>query len=204
MVAIALDTATGLASVGVLRGGVWHVRVRREPLAAQTALALVDEALAEAGAVPADVRRIAVGCGPGSFTALRIGLATARGLAAAVGADLLGASTLGALREGAGDGAVAVVDARRGEVFAEGPGLAAQALAPAELAARLAPGTIAVGDGALAWREPLEAFGVVVPPADDPRHAPGPAALLAGAERAPVAATPVYLRAPDAVPAVSR
>lgn len=204
MVAIALDTATGLTSVGVLRDGAWHSRVRGEALAAQSALALIDEALAEAGAAPADVRRIVVGCGPGSFTALRIGLATARGLADAVAAELLGASTLGALRVGAGEGAFAVVDARRGEVFAEGPGLAARAISPAALAARLAPGAIAVGDGALAWRDPLEAAGAVVPPADDPRHAPGPAALLALAERAPAAAAPVYLRAPDAVPAVAR
>jgi tRNA threonylcarbamoyladenosine biosynthesis protein TsaB len=204
VVAIALDTATGLAAVGVQRDGAWHGRVAQEALAAQSALALVDASLAEAGAVPAQIERIAVGCGPGSFTALRIGIATARGLAQAVGAELIGVSTLAALREGAGERGVAVIDARRGEVFAEGPGLAAQAIAPSALAAALPAGALAVGDGALAWRDTLEAAGVEVPPVGDPRHAPQPAALLALAERDPAPAVPRYLRAPDAVPVEAR
>lgn len=204
MVALALDTATTRAAVGVLAAGRWSVRSADAALAAQSALALAEAALAEAGVVPTAIDRIAVGCGPGSFTALRIGIATAHGLAAATGAALLGVSTLAALREGAGPDAFAVVDARRGEVFAAGPGLPEQALAPAVLAGRLEPGALAVGDGALRYRDTLEDAGAVVPADDDPRHAPQPEAILAVAERQPEAAEPRYLRDPDAVPTEAR
>jgi tRNA threonylcarbamoyladenosine biosynthesis protein TsaB len=204
VVALALDTATTRAAVGVFADGRWSVRSADAALAAQSALVLAEAALAEAGAVPTAIDRIAVGCGPGSFTALRIGIATAHGLAAATGAALVGVSTLAALREGAGPDAFAVVDARRGEVFAAGPGLTERALAPAALAGRLGPDTLAVGDGAIRHRDVLEATGAVVPPDDDPRHAPQPAAILALAERQPEAAAPRYLRDPDAVPTEAR
>ena len=204
MVALALDTATTRARVGVQVDGCWAVRAADAALAAQSALVLADDALRELGADPRAIARIAVGCGPGSFTALRIGVATAHGLAAATGAELVGVSTLAALREGAGGTAVAVVDARRGEVFAEGPGVTAQAMTPAALAARLAPGSVAVGDGAVCYRALLEEAGAQVPPDEDPRHAPQPAALLALAESAPLPAVPRYLREPDAVPTEDR
>lgn len=204
MVALALDTATTRAAVGVLVDGRWTVRTADAALAAQTALALADDALGEAGATPAAIERVAVGCGPGSFTALRIGIATAHGLAAATGAELVGVSTLAVLREGAGPDAYAVIDARRGEVFAAGPDLAEQVLDPAALAARLRPGALAVGDGALRHRDALESAGAVVPADDDPRHAPQPVAVLAVAEREPATAAPRYLRAPDAVPTEAR
>lgn len=204
MVALALDTATTRTAVGVLAAGRWSVRTAEQALAAQSALALAEAALAEAGAEPGAIERIAVGCGPGSFTALRIGIATAHGLAAATGAELVGVSTLAALRAGAGPDAYAVVDARRGEVFAAGPDLPEQVLAPAALAARLAAGSLAVGDGAVRHRELLAAAGAVVPADADPRHGPQPAAVLAVAEREPAAAEPRYLRAPDALPTEAR
>ncbi len=70
---------------------------------------------------PADVAGIGVGIGPGSYTGVRVGVATARGLARAWGVPLGGASTLAgialrALR--AGEAGVAVIDARRGNVYA--------------------------------------------------------------------------------------
>ena len=60
-------------------------------------------------------------------------------------------------------GAVAVIDARRREVFAEGPGVPAAAYDPAALAALLPPGTVVVGDGALRYRELLTDAGATVP-----------------------------------------
>ena len=106
-----------------------------------------------------------MGTGPGSFTGTRIGLATARGLALALGVPAAGVSTLDALAAGA-PGAMPVIDARRSEIFVAGP----RALAPADL--ELEPGTLCVGDGAVRYRELLEQAGAEIPPDDDERHLP--------------------------------
>jgi tRNA threonylcarbamoyl adenosine modification protein YeaZ len=169
-------------------GEVIAAEVVREPNAAQHVLVAVQRVAPDLGVVD----RVVVGRGPGSFTGLRIGLATAAGLAAPGGMELLGASTATALRS-AGD--VAVIDARRGEVFAEGPEIPLQALTPSALAQLLAPGTRLVGDGATAHRALFAAFDV---PADDsPLHVPQPLALAASAAGP---ATPLYVRVPDAEP----
>lgn len=132
-----------------------------------------------------ELDRIAVGVGPGTFTGLRIGVATARALSRARGIPLVGVSTLESLALNAGGGnverradgpeaVVAVLDARRGEVFAAAWELAEprrQLLAPApfapeELAGRLAelvPGTLAIGEGAVEFRAVLERAGVLIP-----------------------------------------
>ena len=66
---------------------------------------------------------------------------------------------------------VAVIDARRGEVFAAAPGVFEPvALAPEALAARIEPGSLAVGDGAVRFREELERAGAVVPADGSPLH----------------------------------
>jgi tRNA threonylcarbamoyladenosine biosynthesis protein TsaB len=167
--------------------------------AAQRALVLVDEVLERAGRAPGDISQIVAGCGPGSFTGLRIGIATARGLALGLGVPCSGASTLEALAAGA-PGALALIDARRGELFALAGG-AAVVVQPAEVVAQVAPGTLCVGDGAVRYRALLEAAGGLVPPDGDARHAPGAAALaeLAGAG----APEPVYVRRSDAEPRVA-
>lgn len=192
MLTLAFDTATGAATSALLDDDeVLAERVSR----AQTLLEDVDALLRQAGAHPRDVDRLAVGLGPGSFTGVRIGLAVARGLALSLGVPGAGVSTLAALAAGA-PGAVPVVDARRREVFALVGG-EPRALAPAEL--EVAPGTECVGDGALRYRELLEAKGAVVPPAEDERHLPRARfhAALAG-EPGPVEELePLYLRVPD-------
>lgn len=123
---LGFDTATPATVVAVLPDDGEGIELRHEPAegerpghAAQL-LALAGDALAAAGASLADVRRIAVGVGPGTFTGLRIGVATARALGQATRAELVAVSTLAALAEAAATDrpVLAVLDARRGEAFA--------------------------------------------------------------------------------------
>jgi tRNA threonylcarbamoyladenosine biosynthesis protein TsaB len=173
----------------------------REPASAQHVLGTIDRLLRDCALELKDLDRIVVGRGPGSFTGLRVGIATAQGLAAPNGIELLGATTTAALRRAAGPAAVAMVDARRGEVFVEGPGLPLTACAPADLTDRLAPGTMLVGDGAVRYRDFFP--DCVIPEDASPLHVPDAAALAAvAADGEP--ATPVYARAPDAVPTEQR
>jgi len=186
---LAFDTATDVASSALLDddevlGERWS--------APGTLLEDVDALLRQASARPTDVEALVVGTGPGSFTSTRIGLAAARGLALALGIDGAGVSTLAALAAGA-EGALPVIDARRGEVFV--PGVAA--VAPEDVAAS---GRLCVGDGAVRYREVLETRGAVIPPDDDPRHRPRAAlhARLATTFGPVDAIEPIYARAPDA------
>ena len=226
MIVLGLDTATSATAVALLddarpadaRERRHDPAPRERPGHAAQLLALAAGLLDEAGLRFADVDRIAVGLGPGTFTGLRIGVATARALAQGSGAELVGVSTLRALALAAepaapaGSGVVAVVDARRGEAFAAGwrggePVLAQAALAPAALAERLAAEGgrwLAVGDGALRFRTDLEGAGCSVPPDDCAQHrVSGRAicglALRAGPQVARDLVVPDYLRLPDAV-----
>jgi tRNA threonylcarbamoyladenosine biosynthesis protein TsaB len=200
-VTLVLDSATTRAVCGVVRDGRELAFASAEGgHAAQRALVLVDEVLARAGYEARDVGQIVVGCGPGSFTGLRIGIASARGLALALGRPCIGVSTLDALVAGA-PGALALIDARRGELFAlaeDGTPVVEQ---PERVAARLVPGALCVGDGARRYRALLEQAGAVVPPDHDARHAPGARALCVLA--AGGAPEPVYVRRPDAEPRVA-
>ena len=226
MIVLGLDTATSATVVGVLGAdGVVH-EVRDDPppgarpAHAARLLGAVDEALAAAGVGWDDVTRLAVGLGPGSFTGLRIGIATARGLAQARGLEVVGVGSLAALARGAeAERVLAVLDARRGEAFAaawEGSGgrdlitvegFAPAALSPEALAEKVrampvAP--LAVGDGAVRFRGSLEAAGAQVPPDEDGVHRlRAEQVCKLGAEGRPTdrdALLPDYLREPDAVP----
>lgn len=217
---LAFDTATQATVVGLLANGAQPLERRDDPEPGgrprhtQRLLALCAEALAEAGAEWGDVTRIGVGVGPGSFTGLRIGVATARALGQARGAETVTVSTLAALARGvAGDApptrdVVAVLDARRGEAFAA-PFAAGSPVAPAavsvdppDLAGLAGPGWLAVGDGAVRYRGELERGGIEVPPDADPRHRVGGGPLVrlaATATPVPVATlVPEYVRLPDA------
>jgi tRNA threonylcarbamoyladenosine biosynthesis protein TsaB len=198
---LVMDSATARAVCGLVEdGSELAFASAAGGHAAQRSLVLVDEVLARARRAPGDLSRIVTGCGPGSFTGLRIGIATARGLALGLGLPCFGASTLAALAEGS-PGALALIDARRGELFALGEDGEAVVAQPADIAARIAPGTLCVGDGAVRYRAQLEAAGALVPPDDDARHAPGSAALAALAGKS--APEPVYVRRPDAEPRVA-
>jgi tRNA threonylcarbamoyl adenosine modification protein YeaZ len=189
MLVLAFDTATDVATSALVADGeVLGERVSR----AVTLLEDVDALLRQAGMHTRDLEGLAVGIGPGSFTGVRIGLSTARGLAFALGVPVAGVSTLDALAAGA-PGAVPVVDARRREVFVPG-----RVLAPADL--EVEPGAVHVGSGAVRYRDILEAAGAEIPPAGDERHVPRARfhAQLATDFRPAEEVEPLYLRLPDA------
>lgn len=233
---LGIDTATPATAVAVLEldpDGHELVSIERRddppsgtrPRHTAALLALVLDSLDASGAGWDGLDLIAVGTGPGTFTGLRIGIATARALAHAREVPLVGVSTLRALASGAATEAaeqeltpVAVLDARRGEAFAAAwadpraardgaapPLIVPAALAPEQLAETLrGPGGpwLAVGDGAVRFRPVLEAADAVV--ADDGAAVHGVSALEhcrlgAGLQpQDPDRVVPEYLRVPDA------
>jgi tRNA threonylcarbamoyladenosine biosynthesis protein TsaB len=192
MLIVAFDTATDVATSAL----VWDGEVLGE-LASRPVSVLedVDALLRRGGVRDSQLEGIVVGTGPGSFTGLRMGLATARALAFSLDLPLAGVSTLDALAAGA-PGATPVIDARRREVFALQDGEPV-VLAPTELA--VAPGDTFVGDGAVRYRETIEAAGGTIPPDESDLHLPRARfhAQLATEFGLPELVQPMYLRIPD-------
>jgi tRNA threonylcarbamoyladenosine biosynthesis protein TsaB len=213
-----LDTATGVA-----------IEARDDPPAgvrpghAALLMAQVIEVLGRGGITFAEVDRIAVGVGPGTFTGLRIGVATARALGAARRIPLCAISSLEALALGtaveraerADAVVVAAVDARRGETFVASWGLEPGTLgrqttlpravgpeALAQLVAEQGAPVLAIGSGAIEFRAAFERAGAEVPPDGSALHRMSATHHCTLAQSASTHdhgdVVPEYLRRPDA------
>ena len=217
---LGFDTSTSASSACVLRadGEAYEVlpppgRLAGRPAHASELMPAVAEVMDASGLGWAELRAIAVGVGPGAFTGLRIGVATARALAAANGLPLRPVSSLAALAAGIDDELrLAVIDAKRGEVFGalygpDGPLLAPSALPAEALAEQVRAGgfdPLAAGDGSVRFRGALESAGIRVAPDDAGAHVVRGLHVCRLAQgvgdEPPEAVLPDYLRAPDAKP----
>lgn len=246
MIVLGLDTATAATAVAVRADGTVLGERRDDPGPhehpghATRLLAMAEELLQASALAWSSLDRIAVGVGPGGFTGLRVGVATARGIAHALSLELVGVSSLAALALAAlsgteeqsqprpgHDAVLAVIDARRGEVFAstyargtdtaDGTGVAElappRALAPERLCELTAEAEredgggqlrwLAVGDGALRYSEALERLGIATAAAQSPLHSVRARWICElGAQAQPASGyrsvLPDYLRRPDA------
>ncbi len=161
---LAVDTSTTSCSVALFRGD----RLLAEEIytAGKThsryLMSMIHRMLERCRCEPEDIGGIAVTRGPGTFTGLRIGISTVKGLAAATGAPVVGVSSLAALAFPLAlheCPVVAMIDARRGEVYytqfrgSVQPATRVSVAAPETAAAALPENAILVGSGALLYRE---------------------------------------------------
>jgi tRNA threonylcarbamoyladenosine biosynthesis protein TsaB len=216
---LTIDTATPVETVAVVEDGREIARrtTRAGRGRADEFAAAVADALADAATSLSDLSALVVSIGPGRFTGLRVGLATAKGLAASTRLPIVAVPTLEALAESSlpGEGSAAFVcpmlDARRGEVYAalfraDGaltrvhPDVAVDPADFAALVARKSAGdrVIVAGTGApMCEDEFRRALGGALDPVLGPA-VPRPVALAALARRIepsdPASLSPVYLR----------
>jgi tRNA threonylcarbamoyladenosine biosynthesis protein TsaB len=242
---LALDTSTPATAVAISLPSAECFEARDDPQPGERPrhttrlLPMIAELLERAEVDWEDIDLLAVGVGPGTFTGLRVGIATARALAQARDIALVGVCTLQSLAVNAlecgeprgADAVLSVLDARRGEAFAAAWGLddlnrvlvdrptaratdALVAPAPAkpdalgEIARQFGARALAIGDGAVRFREALEFAGASVPEDDSALHKVAAinhcrlARLIPAADREEV--RPAYLRRPDAEIALGR
>ena len=220
MLILSLDTTARNGSVAILRDGVVVVEQAGDPALTHAQRLPIDlmNACAAAGVTIADVELFAVAAGPGSFTGLRVGIATIQGLAIARNRKVVAVSTLEAIAAAApADAAVvaAWMDAQRGEVFAQvfrrtaaGGQSITGAISAAPRAAldvheHALEGAAFHGDGAVRYHaEILAVRGPSARVADGIVPLAGAIARLAEARAEgavlPHAIVPVYVRRPDA------
>ena len=218
---LGLDTSTAASAACVVRsdGEAFEAipaaaELTAAPAHSRDLLRRAHDVLGRAGLGFAELDAVAVGIGPGSFTGLRVGIATARAIANAHGLELRPVSSLAALARGIdADARLPLIDARRGELFAalyDAAGrelvepFAAPPEAVVERAHERARDPLAAGDGSLRFRGLLEPAGVRVAPDGSQVHVVRALHVCRlAAEGDPVAperVLPSYIRAPDAQP----
>jgi tRNA threonylcarbamoyladenosine biosynthesis protein TsaB len=217
---LGIDTSTAASATCVVRadGKAFEVEppaaaLEQAPAHSRQLMPGVAHCLEQAGIGYADLDVVAVGTGPGAFTGLRIGVATARALARAHDAELRAVSTLAALALCIeAPVALPLIDARRGELFAalyeDGrPTVEPFVAGPDEVVARVGAtrkSPFAAGGGAVRFREVLERAGIRVAPAGSRTHVVRGSSVCRLATSAPGVAPqsvlPDYLRLPDAKP----
>ena len=199
---LAIDTATPAVTAALVRrddAGAIAVVGQRVSVDARAHAELltpnVIAAVAEAGRTMADIDAVVVGCGPGPFTGLRVGMATAAAYGHALGVPVYGVCSLDAIGVLTTGEVLVVTDARRREVYwarycdglrVDGPGVSAAADVPVGSADRVAG--------------PPEFAGLFGLPGIEPRY-PTPAGLVAAVDEwsgEPGPLLPLYLRRPDA------
>jgi tRNA threonylcarbamoyladenosine biosynthesis protein TsaB len=213
LIVLALDTCLDACSVAVWGDGqVLAGRSEAMRRGHQERLGvMVAEVMAQAGTAFAALDRISVTLGPGSFTGLRVGLAFAKGLGLALERPVVGVGVLEALAADLAEDFVAsVIDARRGQIylqaFAGGRALIAPDVLPVEVAAARLAELWTGGPAALVGPGAALLEGVLPRAQLIERAAPDPAVIarLAALAVPPFAPPrPLYLRAPDARPAMA-
>lgn len=212
---VAIETATAACAVGVAaRGGEWTRVLAGERHHTEALTPGLVDLLAQARLGAQEIDRVVVDRGPGLFTGLRVGVATAIALAHATGAELVAVTSTELLAHGAHAAGergefVACVDGRRGELFVQSFALGdalreldeVAVVRPDELVARwrAAPGArVVAGDGVARYVDVLS--GVEGVRVRDETVPPVLVALRVGATREVVThVTPLYGREPDAV-----
>jgi tRNA threonylcarbamoyladenosine biosynthesis protein TsaB len=233
MIVLGFDTSTPATAVAVRLSDGTVTQARDDPPPgahpghATRLLAMANELLSGAGVAWNQLDRIAVGLGPGTFTGLRVGVATARGLAQSLNVELVGVSSLQALAAAALSAeaestVLAVIDARRGEAFAAAyerrdDGSVRElapprAVPPQELVSVLvearratdseSPRWLALGDGAVRFHSELRDAGIATAPVDSSLHRVSAACICELGVSGPVMSlqqiVPDYRRRPDA------
>jgi tRNA threonylcarbamoyladenosine biosynthesis protein TsaB len=219
VIVLGLDTATKACSAAVWRDGVVlaHECAHMERGHTEALVPMVRRVLAAAAAGFADVRLVGVTVGPGAFTGLRVGVATARGIALAADIPCIGVTTLEAIaaavprRERDDRTVLAVLDTRRGDFYAQA--FSAQeneAAAPQSVDAAGLPDLVAarealvVGDARVAAVAALRAAGIAAEAVGGSDHADaGVVAAIAAwrfhaADIDPERPLPLYVRRPEA------
>ncbi len=209
MLILAFDASTPVTTVALAREKGREVLAEISVTArgaSETLLPAIHAALDLAGEDLGSVARVLAGVGPGTFTGIRIAAATARALSAGTGIPLSKNSTLYALAAPAlafSQDVLAVLDARRGQVFARryseaGPATDIYCLRPEELSVEGGP--FVVGDGAVRYRGELSGLGRI-PPDGSPLHRVTAVGHVISADLTPVSPeelVPIYVREPDA------